>query len=908
MIWKLALQYFFRHWRLNLVLLIIMILGSAFLAGIPMVAVTIAGESLSQSLESAPVHVRNLIIEGKSRTDEPPEDVEQSVSSLLKEIMAVREGLVAAFPLIHKADGTEFDLFPATLVLDLRSYDLLQQRVRMLDGRLPDSDPVPVDAEMSPIFEAAIGVEAARRSGLAIGDLISPVSGSYHLIIVGIVEPLDPNAEIWWEDSQMLPFSAWRRVSISPDIDEWNISLLLHPGVMASRIRHNQFWRVILDHREITASNAPAVRETLTRLQSRLSEEGLVLNTGLIDLIVEFESALAQSRVSLLLLTFQSLIAVFYLVGIIGSFLVEQSRQTLATLLGRGFNRGQITGIFARASILLVILSAVVAPWVAHWSLGFWNRRLGVPAPDTIPAESWWLALSTGLFSWITLIFSVYRATGDGLLTGQGQGLRLEHRRLDGRQLIWDSFILVLGGLAYWQLMQGSAVTRGAGSERTLEGISDPVLLLGPTILLLAVGLILIRLLPFAWRLFSWASKQTRGLFWALGFSRLARQPAGASKVILLISLTAGLSFFASVFTTSIENWQQTMARYLAGADIRLIQPLLESTDGDVVSGSPDISARTQVIHTRATFLVNEYQRMEFELFALDPAIFPSVVSYPSGISPFSIEQIMGALQSESSSILPVVISSNTSTRDLDLGDRITLEMGKEAYPFEVVGIIVHFPAAKGNFAITDQSRFVQHVDLESIDLTGRVRRELWINVVPGKHEKVFAALVEAGLADSMVGTSRAQLEVIQSDLIFREVTTAFELNASVLIPLSVVGFLLIQLFAFHRRAAEFNILQALGLSRSQLRGMLLFEGFMLVALGLFVGAGIGFALAITMQPFLAQILPEVVGGFILNEIMIDWPEMNLRLVTLLFFYGFALLALIVSADRMLQSARREDA
>ena len=218
MTWKLALRHLFRHWRLNLMLLTIMVLGASLLASLPMLAFTIAGESLSHTLESAPVHVRNITVQGKSKTDEPPDDFKQSLGDLLQEMIAVREGNVIGSPIISKSNGDQLNLYPATLVLNLKSFDRLDERVRILDGRLPESGQKLGNTEGSPFYEAAIGAQASRRSGLEVGDEVAPAGGSYHLRIVGIVEPRHHDAEIWWGDRQMLSFSAWRRIFISPDI------------------------------------------------------------------------------------------------------------------------------------------------------------------------------------------------------------------------------------------------------------------------------------------------------------------------------------------------------------------------------------------------------------------------------------------------------------------------------------------------------------------------------------------------------------------------------------------------------------------------------------------------------------------------------------------------------------------
>jgi len=286
MTWKLALRHLIRHWRVNLLLLTIMILGATLLASMPMLALSIARESFSQSLQGAPIHARNIIIQGKSKTDELPEEIELALGNLLHETISVREGDIMGFPIISKSKGDDLNLYPATLVLKLKSFDRLDERVRILEGQLPESAPLSDSAHNAPVYEAVIGAEAARRTGLELGDEVSPAGGSYHIRIVGIVEPLYPDADIWWGDGQLLPFSSWRRISFSPDVDEWNVSLLLTPEMMISKVRQAHYWRIILDHKKITATNAPLVREALTGLQSDLSDRDLMMRTELIDLIV----------------------------------------------------------------------------------------------------------------------------------------------------------------------------------------------------------------------------------------------------------------------------------------------------------------------------------------------------------------------------------------------------------------------------------------------------------------------------------------------------------------------------------------------------------------------------------------------------------------------------------------------
>ena len=89
------------------------------------------------------------------------------------------------------------------------------------------------------------------------------------------------------------------------------------------------------------------------------------LETRLPELIAGYQEELANARVTLFLLSIQSLIFVLYTLTMISSFLLDQSQSELASLAGRGFNSGQITRIFAVEGLLLALVAAPLGPPLA---------------------------------------------------------------------------------------------------------------------------------------------------------------------------------------------------------------------------------------------------------------------------------------------------------------------------------------------------------------------------------------------------------------------------------------------------------------------------------------------------------------------------------------------------------------
>src|SRR5688572_2710246 len=57
-------RHFIRHWRMNALLLLGLLLTSALLAGLPLYATAIAGRSLRQRLQDAPIPARNIEVTG----------------------------------------------------------------------------------------------------------------------------------------------------------------------------------------------------------------------------------------------------------------------------------------------------------------------------------------------------------------------------------------------------------------------------------------------------------------------------------------------------------------------------------------------------------------------------------------------------------------------------------------------------------------------------------------------------------------------------------------------------------------------------------------------------------------------------------------------------------------------------
>ena len=882
---RLSIRHLLRHWRMNLIVLLGLVLATAFLAGLPTYATAIAGRSLRQQIDTAVVSARNVEVTGDNLNAAVYGQLEEMLGDILLRRITVEESdqqFLASALYRNEAElpFAEFFRYQAW------TFSNVTQDVTVVDGRLPrhiENDP----NDFTVFMEAAVGVASVENltfdqsagdifqvEQLQVGDQLRSGDGAFRINIVGVVQPNDPESDAWWDDLRPFEFS---RASLNgPNQPETiTLSLLVPPQTMNDTLGGGErSWRLLLDSSKITVNSVDQVQTDLSNASSELR---LNLNTGLLDIINRYQAQLANARVTLFLLTVQSLIFVLYTLAMISSFLLDQSRGVLATLVGRGFNGRQITTLFAIQGFLLALVAAAVGPLVARGLLVIWGQLTNTVVPTALAQSSWLLSLLAAAFSWLTLVVAIYSGTRGNVLDWQRQ-LARPSTQASWQKYYLDIFLLVLGGLVYWQLRDTGTVVAQLAENDALAaaGVSDPLLLLGPSLLLIAVALIFLRLFPYLLQLASWWANRVRGLILPFGLARLSRDPVGPSRVVLLISLAAGLTLFANLFDHSLSTRQAQIAHYNTGADVRVALSIDAGTaEMEAVANLPGVQAASSLYFNGRSRLATSLGE-QVQMLAIDPATLPQVSGYAPFISNLTLADVMPALQGGSASgAIPAVFASAAPPSGKQIGDQIQYVVGTQRVTFEVRGIISNFPLLNNRFFITNLALLEEEVDLTTLSEPWVGQRQMWLAVEPGQETAVIDQINngDAPFGSAVLADAQSTEEILRSDLVAQETLGAFELNAITLAGLSVAVFLLVHFFAARQRLYEFSLLRATGLATRQLLGLLTLEGVIMMTLGLLAGTGIGAGLAMIMRPFLSRVLATAVGGDAIRQIVVNWGE-----------------------------------
>jgi putative ABC transport system permease protein len=898
-----SLRRLLRHWSTNLSVLAGLTLAATFLAGMPGFANAAAEWSLRQSFENIAPSRRNIEINaGTSKmTGALYAYVIDTIGDLVQLRMIVQHAATAADPIqpFRPVDSLE-RVKPNGLTI--WSFDNMTDLLRLAEGSWPEYSRPYTQEEIRramtqpPRIQAAISSKVAGETGIHLGDILLDTSGIEYFI-GGIIEQIDPQSDVWWGDPT--PFQITRQPGVNED--KIFVPLIVSPLALQDYFPdYNRSWRLLIDLGKINPKNSQFWEANLLSLKARLQIDHAEITSDLPNLLLNYRTNQSTIRMVLLLLGAQSLIFVLYTLALTASSVLEHAQGEISTMVGRGASSWQLMRMLAvEWGYLSVLAGFLLGPLASALALKGWALLTGSTYVADISAETLSFSLLGVGLGWMTLMLSTIPMVRRSILEWRHRLSRAERsNRLTKFYL--DVFLVILGAVIFWQLSSnGSFVVR-----RMREvPLADPLLLLSPTILLIAVSMILLRIFPYFMQGIAWMVRSSRSLVLPLGLSRLARNPLRPNQIVLLIGVAFGMLMFMSTYDNSLVLNQREIAHYLSGSDLRISQANLSRED---ILKLPGVDQVSQVL--RLSLTTNSGST--FTLLAVDSETFAKVANYPTGMTYLSMEAISHALHwdgpasqpgsksdtnynpylnsPDPSRAIPAIYSQSAIPANKGVGD--TLQIQVQVFPLDlsVRGVISDFPTVTKSFILVDITALQTLLDLNTSSFHNN--KELWLAIDPAYHDSLVSTLSPK---TSILGDAHHELLSIQNNAFTEGARRAFTLNAYTLAFLSIAGFILLNYFSAQERRFEFGILRAEGTSVGQVIALLVTDGVVSILLGLVVGIGIGFGLIHSMRVFLNTALMQTFPAATVFQVSIDWLKVAIISSLLVLSYILATLTFV---------------
>lgn len=552
---------------------------------------------------------------------------------------------------------------PGSPVGHFHVFTNLEEHIVLLDGRYPDPTPLGLSDEdlVAPglEIEALIGSDAAETFDVGVGDRLLFFTGSgtppeqITVKLTGIIDPVDLDDEFWFGETDI--FYVQQEDMGDPITAPIFIpEQTLFEGIsrMVSYPSASYHWYYFIDPAEINSENVRNVKPRIDSMQRQIINDvpqSQVL-TGIGTIIADYLQKLMFTQIPLFLLVFQIVAIVLYYLITVANMLIEQQTEDIALLRSRGANTAQVVGVFFIEGLLISAIGGVAGPFLGAFAFSFLGKTApfipltgGALLPIRFTGTVFILAAAGAALCLLALMVPAIQAARHGIVHQRQRAARPPTAPFWQRYYL-DIFLLVVGGMLYYQMQQqGTLVTTQQFGGMEIDWLT----MLTPMLFMLAVAIIFLRIYPLIIALVAKISSYVSNAALVLGLRYMARNPVHYGRLILLLLMTASVGMFSASFLGTLDRSYSDRIMYSVGSDMRLEEFGQWSTGKEnlidrylTIDGVEDIS----VAYRETGNWGGAYDRVGFNLLAVDPESFQRVAWYRDDFSEASFPELMTLL------------------------------------------------------------------------------------------------------------------------------------------------------------------------------------------------------------------------------------------------------------------------
>ena len=366
------------------------------------------------------------------------------------------------------------------------------------------------------------------------------------------------------------------------------------------------------------------------------------ISSGIQILIAGVQRSVADLRVPILLVLLQILVVTLVVLAGVGVLLVSRQSFELGVLHSRGFTARTLLlaqGIQALLAAVLALPIGIAIGAVLARFAGLTNGPRpgdsGFPTSLSLSSIAFGAAAAAvgAIVLWLPSIPAVRRTIID-----ERRQTSREARPTLARAPV-ELIVLPVGFFALAQLRNGEAIAPAAAGQ----GSIDPLLLFGPTLVILGASFLVIRVLSWGLASLDGRIGRSRRLSTYLAGRRLGRAPGVAFASAVLVVLATGLLFISTTYrATTLQNHEDA-AHAFAGAD--WVATVGSPSDGSFAFDRPLPPGMADVARLQPDGFEGAYSDPP-EGLAVDPATFRQAAWWRADFATDPFEGLLDRLAS----------------------------------------------------------------------------------------------------------------------------------------------------------------------------------------------------------------------------------------------------------------------
>ena len=481
------------------------------------------------------------------------------------------------------------------------------------------------------------------------------VSRTVEVRVDAVVRPDDAGSDYW----RRLPREIVNPVFVGGPRQN-SIPLIVAPQAMNGSIASvlggyalSRSWTSELDTDQLNVANLPDAQQTFDLLRTDVASVGATSYSPIENRLDSFERELSFTRAPILLLLAQVVgIALFYVV-IVSGVLVSERREELFSLRSRGASLRQVLGSTAIEGLFLALVSAAAGPFLAAGAIallgytGVFSDLTGGDAIGvTLTADAFLLAAAGAAAAAAFMLVPLWAASRTKVLAERLKAAAGASTAVNALQRYYldIALVFVAAGLIFEADLRGTVFERNS-----VGGLSaDPLLLSTPMLFALAAALVIMRILPWFYRIAAWISYDRAPLPVAATLRYVARTVGPSARLTILLMLGAALGTFAASWSGTVDRSLAERIQYETGVEVHAL--LGEGSYSSVISVQDRLGVieGVQRIEAARRDSVSAGRSagdsVSVGLLAIDPAAARDMLWYRGDFSELSYEELLDAI------------------------------------------------------------------------------------------------------------------------------------------------------------------------------------------------------------------------------------------------------------------------
>jgi len=743
-------------------------------------------------------------------------------------------------------------------IADITAVSGLEDHIQLIDGTLPSANPV------NGIYEALITDSTLSKLNLTIGQIFvirdRTAPNPIQIKPVGVITYKELDDLYWtglslnhYKSTFLIPFELFEK-------DMTHGSVL--PVARSS-------WYTALDYTEISVKHIDEVIHASIMIKQHFREITNNHRVGIpaVDTIVTFK----KREGALLTLLWSLYVPVFFMLGcyllMMSLLLVERQKTEISVLKSRGASRFQILFSYFIPGLIQGVIALAIGPLIGMQVaklLGLSDGFLSIVQREAMDValtkDAYMYGAIVTFLSVVMILFPVFQAAKSSIVTHKQASARAGGK---SQRFLLVTSLLILGiaiyGLDNHRNRLDAMLSLGLNSTQLNM---DPLLFIVPSLFIIGLGLLLLRIYPFAIRfIFGLGKKWWNAPMYAI-LTQVSRSARQYQFIMVFLIMTMAIGLFSASSARTIHQNMEERIRYAAGADV-VIEPLWGSrniissnrsssnssaTLGDKeriyieppflpYSDLPGVESVAQVFTKNGVYMDSPASTGVVDFMGIVTDDFGRTAWFRDGLLAHHLNEYLNLMAREPSAVL--ISKTLADQKTLKVGDSLDIQLS-ESTPirFIVYGIVDYFPTFNPYLTGNEGARNLVVGQLDYI--RGRMAAQpydIWMKLKPDVSiPELSASLVDRGIRIIAIMDVEEELYRFKNDPFQLAIGGVMTLGFLICMMISMFGFLLFWIMSLHNRQLQIGVMSAMGMPRGQLFAMLLMEQLLTSAAAVLIG------------------------------------------------------------------------